>query len=249
MAHVGGCRYAVDPVAPEEVSPAVRLSPEEIEARRFRLAPNGYDCEAVDRFLAEITEALREQAATAAGSDEFSRVGHEIAAVLRAARDSAGAVKAEAEGHAAAARSRAELEADDVRKQAKAQLIEAQETLSEAKERAEAVVREAEENAQAIHHAERVARQRLLATRTDLQNQIDRLGGSGSGRPVLDLTSVSPEPDPDGGGSDPTEASADEGTEGAGDPLLRMVRAAVGRAAEHSTADDAAALEQQAPAV
>ncbi len=39
----------------------MRLTPEEIEARRFRLAPNGYDCEAVDRFLAEITEALRNQ--------------------------------------------------------------------------------------------------------------------------------------------------------------------------------------------
>jgi DivIVA domain-containing protein len=67
----------------------VRLTPEEIEARRFRLAPNGYECEAVDRFLAEITEALREQPAPTAGSDEFSRVGQEIAAIMQTERDQA----------------------------------------------------------------------------------------------------------------------------------------------------------------
>ena len=43
----------------EEVPSALRPTPEEIEARRFRLAQNGYDCEAVDRFLAEIADGLR----------------------------------------------------------------------------------------------------------------------------------------------------------------------------------------------
>jgi DivIVA domain-containing protein len=96
----------------------VRLTPEEIEARRFRLSANGYDCEAVDRFLADIAEALRSPGGPGGDADEFGRVGLEIATILRNARDSAGAIKAEAEGHAAALRSRAEAEAGDVRKAA-----------------------------------------------------------------------------------------------------------------------------------
>ncbi len=237
----------------------MRLTPEEIEARRFRLAPNGYDCEAVDRFLADITEALREQPATTGGSDEFSRVGQEIAAVLRAARDSAGAVRAEAEGQAAAARSRAEAEATDLRKEAKAQLHQAQQTLAEARSQAELLVAEAEHHAEEIKHAERVARQRLLATRTDLQNLIDRLGAP-DGKAVLDLTDESSEtvetpadaidPLATGGPSTDIGSPADPPAE-LGDPLLRMVRAAVGRAAEHSEVETEAAneLEQQAPAI
>src|SRR6476660_10015400 len=96
----------------------MRLTPEEIEARRFRLAPNGYECEAVDRFLAEVIEALRDQSVTAPETDEFSRAGQEIASVLRAARDSAGAMRAEAEGLAASMRSGAELEVADLKVQA-----------------------------------------------------------------------------------------------------------------------------------
>ena len=244
----------------------MRLTPEEIEARRFRLAPNGYDCEAVDRFLAEITEALREQPALTPGSDEFSRVGQEIAAVLRAARDSAGAVRAEAEGQAAAARSRAELEATDLRKEAKAQLHQAQQTLAEAKDQAELLVREAEHHAEQIKMAERVARQRLLATRTDLQNLIDRLDGP-TGRSVLDLTGATESAESDevgatdgraevlvgAGPGSPVGAAPAAAADGVGDPLLRMVRTAVGRAAEHSGAEsadaDAPELERQAPAV
>ena len=234
----------------------MRLTPEEIEARRFRLAPNGYDCEAVDRFLAEIVEALREQPAATGSSDEFSRVGQEIAAVLRAARDSAGAVRAEAEGQAAAARSRAEAEANDLRKEAKAQLHQAQQTLAEAREQAELVVAEAEHHADEIKHAERVARQRLLATRTDLQTLIDRLGAS-NGASVLDLTAEDDETIEAADGIDLLATGGPPADVGApanppaelGDPLLRMVRAALGRAAEHSEAEAAADLEQQAPAV
>ncbi|HVN49873.1 MAG TPA: DivIVA domain-containing protein [Acidimicrobiales bacterium] len=95
----------------------MRPTPEEIEARRFRLAQNGYDCEAVDRFLAEIAEGLRaEPAADALSPDEFGRLGQEIAAILRNAHEGAGAVKAEAEGQAAALRATAEAEAHDLRK-------------------------------------------------------------------------------------------------------------------------------------
>jgi DivIVA domain-containing protein len=100
----------------------LRPTPEEIEARRFRLAQNGYDCESVDRFLAEIAESLRGETPTdTADPDEFGRLGQEIASILRNARDAAGAVRAEAEGQAAAVRSRAEIEADDERKAAAAE--------------------------------------------------------------------------------------------------------------------------------
>ena len=69
----------------------MRPTPEEIEARRFRLAQNGYDCEAVDRFLAEVAEGLRSQPAPEAGTpDEFGRLGQEIAAILRNAHDEIG---------------------------------------------------------------------------------------------------------------------------------------------------------------
>ena len=126
------------------------LTPEEIEARRFRLAQNGYDCEAVDRFLAEIAEALRvDPASDLPDPDEFGRLGQEIAAILRNARDSAGAVKAEAEGQAAALRSRAELEADDVRKAAFAEAAARRATVTAAMSRSPS-------RSAAVHDAETV---------------------------------------------------------------------------------------------
>src|SRR4051794_17584390 len=171
----------------------VRLTPEDIEARRFRLAPNGYECEAVDRFLAEVIETLSDQPQGLSESDEFSRAGQEIASILRAARDSAGAMRAEAEGLAASMRSRAELEAADLRQQAADERDQAKVILLDAQRQAETIVREAEQEvadavalatAQAeahtqqilsqaeqqleeIHRNERAAHQRLLGARTD----------------------------------------------------------------------------------
>ncbi len=110
-------------------------------------------------------------------------------------------------------------------------------------------MREAEHQAEEIRHAERVARQRLLATRTDLQNLIDRLGGP-TNKGVLDLTGETEEgetaaataSDPLATGGPGTEIGAPATTPAElGDPLLRMVRAAVGRAAEHSEAEAARA--------
>ncbi|MGZ4716851.1 MAG: hypothetical protein ACXWCB_09165, partial [Acidimicrobiales bacterium] len=138
-------------------------------------------------------------------------------------------------------------------KDAKAQLHEAQLALAEAREQSELLVREAEHHAEEIRHAERVARQRLLATRTDLQNLIDRLGGP-TGKAVLDLTHATEgdegsERDEATAGADPLATGGPSTEVGApapppaelGDPLLRMVRAAVGRAAEHSEAEAARA--------
>ena len=248
----------------------MRLTPEDIEARRFRLAPNGYECEAVDRFLAEVIETLHEQPEGVIDSDEFSRAGQEIASILRSARDSAGAMRAEAEGLAASMRSRAELEAADLRQQASDERDQAKVILLDAQRQAEIIVREAEQQvagavamatAQAeahanqivdqaeqqleeIHRSERAAHQRLLGARTDLQQAIDRLSTSVGGTPeasLLDLTLAPPAEDvatiDDAPAAEPSIAA---------DPLLRMVRAAVGRAAQHSTSRD---LEDEAPAV
>jgi DivIVA domain-containing protein len=251
----------------------VRLTPEEIEARRFRLAPNGYECEAVDRFLAEITETLRNQAATSGDDDEFTRVGQEIAGLLRAARASAGAVRAEADGLAASVRTRAELEAEDVRREAEAKLEQARQVLTDAEAQAEvvnrdaehktaeavaagraageqearAIVARAEEHAEELRRTERAVAQRLLAARTDLQQAIDRLNGTDE-QAVVDLTGTGQPPaehaaTPTGQASGQRDVEAGDPS---GDPLLRMVRAAVGRATEHSGGEPA---DRSAPAV
>ena len=92
----------------------MRLTPEEIEARRFRLAPNGYECEAVDRFLAEITEALRDQPKAGLETDEFV-AGPGSPSYCDAAR-AALARSGPRPTAAASVRSRAELEAADIRR-------------------------------------------------------------------------------------------------------------------------------------
>jgi DivIVA domain-containing protein len=269
----------------------VGLTPEEIEAHRFRLAPNGYECEAVDRFLVEVVEALRDQPVGASDADEFSRAGQEIASLLRAARDSAGAMRAEAEGLAASMRSRAELETADRRQQVEAEAEQATVALIEAQQRAEAMLRQAEQQATAtlaaatsqaaaratqitaeaerqaeqIRRGEQAAHHRLVAARTDLQQAIDRLDPSDE-RPVLDLTVPPPHlrteavgatdrehraVDPNSrlvsatAGHEPAEPGPPD-PDVAGDPLLRMVRAAVGRAAQHSSSHG---LENEVPAV
>ncbi len=153
------------------------LTPEEIEARRFRLAQNGYDCESVDRFLSEIADALRTPAPAMFGADEFGRMGQEIAAILRNARDSAGAVRAEAEGHAAALRSRAELEAEDVRKEAEseAQSVRArattasQEAMAQARADADALRTAAQADADQI----RLEAERQLEQATQIRSRAD----------------------------------------------------------------------------
>jgi DivIVA domain-containing protein len=130
----------------------LRPTPEEIEARRFRLAQNGYDCESVDRFLAEIAEGLREPApAPDPGPvDEFGRMGQEIAGILRSARDSASAIKAEAEGQAAALRSKAEVEASELQKSSEAEAVEVR---SVANDQAEAIRAAARADATALRSA------------------------------------------------------------------------------------------------
>jgi DivIVA domain-containing protein len=144
MGHMAYARDWSGPVLSgphEEVPSALRPTPEEIEARRFRLAQNGYDCEAVDRFLAEIADGLRtEPAPSSLDPDEFGRLGQEIAAILRNAHDAAGAVKAEAEGQAAALRATAEAEAHDIRKatQGESDAIKALATIEADAERAAA---------------------------------------------------------------------------------------------------------------
>ncbi len=162
------------------------LTPEEIEARRFRLAQNGYDCESVDRFLAEIANALRTPTPSSLGADEFGRLGQEIAAILRNARDSAGAVRAEAEGHAAALRSRAELQASDVQKAAEAEAealraevaAEADQARTQARQEAEAVRAAAQADADQIRlDAERQLEQATQArARADEQVAAIRAG-------------------------------------------------------------------------
>jgi DivIVA domain-containing protein len=163
----------------EEVRTALRLTPEEIEARRFRLAQNGYDCESVDRFLAEIADALRSPESRFGDADDFGRIGQEIAALLRNAHESAGAVKAEAEGQAAALRSRAELAADDMRKAA---VREAETTRAAAQTDAETIRTNAQSDLEASQAAVRAEIESLRAAaeseaaeiRTEAERQLEQ---------------------------------------------------------------------------
>ena len=201
---------------------AMRLTPDEIRALRFPLSPNGYECESVDRFLAEAIELLQDTPANGAGTDsanndDFARAGQEIAVVLRSARDSANALRAEAEGHAVATRARADVDAEEIHNRAVDELQQAEQILAAAKAESEAILaeakavvaasvetateqarlqaaeitKEAETHAEQIRRGERAVHQRLLAARTDLDQAIDRLIGSAE-KPVLDLTMAPP---------------------------------------------------------
>jgi DivIVA domain-containing protein len=222
----------------------VQLTAETIEARRFKLAPNGYDCETVDRFMAEIAAALRAKPTARAGDpdgDDFGRFGDEMAALMRAAHDRASAVQAEAEGHAAAVRSKADLAAEDVKLEAEREAA----SIRVAADQDAASVRETAEREATRIVAE--AQQRVLALRAELDELVERLGLTGGAHAetappeVVDLTEASGpsgfrKPDPGfAAATDPNRPVSpvdleDEAAPGAPDPLVRMVRAAVGRA-------------------
>lgn len=104
------------------------LTPDQIEQHTFSLVAQGYEPEAVRKFLLEVAATVRlalhttnVTAATAASTpppppaDPFERVGAEVAGVLRAAEDAANALRVEAEEEAAALRAGAEEEAATLR--------------------------------------------------------------------------------------------------------------------------------------
>jgi DivIVA domain-containing protein len=154
------------------------MRPEEILERDFMIGLRGYDKDEVRSFLAEIAsgvadlvkerDALRTAAATAPPPpapapvappvDEFENLGASVAAILRAAKESAAEITASAETQAGAVRHAAEVQAteareaaeryaESVRRQADELRASSSTIVDEARSQADAVLREAHERA------------------------------------------------------------------------------------------------------
>ena len=187
----------------------------------------------------------------------LARAEAEAAAIRGRAEVDARAVLAEADADAVAVRGRAELDAAEVRRGADADREQARLVLEEARRRAAELVAEAED---LRRQTERTTLDRLLATRADLHDAIERL--TEMTEPVLDLTDGGPETvggasalhlapiddladDSGGSGSGGDEADDGTGNDGATvggppsaseDPVEALVRSAIGRAVDSATA-------------
>ena len=196
-----------------------------------------------------------------------ARAEAEAAAIRGRAEVDATAALASAAADAAAVRARAELEADELVRAAAADRDAAERTLAAARLEAESILAQA---ADVRRLAEQQTLDRLLATRADLHDAIERL--TEVGEPVLDLTDSAmaraaadpmaavPAEAPAGRDPEPprtrsmtswtatataTEtivptASGPENGEVSSDPVETLVRAAIGRAVETASAAERA---------
>jgi DivIVA domain-containing protein len=265
----------------------VALTPDEIEGREFRVVDQGYDRVQVDAFITEVAASYRYavhnllpgasgvgQSAgrhpSASAAENLTRVGQDVAEMLRSAEKIAETLQAEAEAEASSVRAAADVEAAELRQGAERDREQAKRLLVHAQEQADAIVAEAEEqarerlkqadeeateraeellsrsqrHAEQILRAERAVIERLHAVRGDVDLAIDRVAGSEE-RPVLDLTSGEPVLRVGGlpAGDDDEVPAPDPPTEGDADPLRTMIRQAVrraGEAGEAGAADDVA---------
>jgi DivIVA domain-containing protein len=258
----------------------VTVSPDDIERRTFVIEDRGYQRDEVREYLFEVAAALREAQTLLTGAEpdedaepdaeaggeplDFDRLGAEVAAVLRAAHETAAAQNQSAEEEAAALIERARVDADAIRRQAEADVAwehdRAHRVLIAAQDQAKAVIAEAEAQArtmivtareQAAEHthqveeqarrhaelilrAERDALRRLHDARSKVSAVIDALTESES-QPLVDLTSARARITL---GSDRVQPVS---SFSAADPLARLVqsavRSAVDAAGRHAAVD------------
>lgn len=149
------------------------MRPEDIQGRDFLVGLRGYDKEEVRSFLAEVATAhaaaLSELSAArdlpapapAPVRDDFENLGASVAAILRAAKESAAEITGEAEGKATEIREGAARYAETVRRQADEAGASVQESIDTARAQADQIVREATERARQaeLEHTARVANQ------------------------------------------------------------------------------------------
>lgn len=215
-------------------------SPDEIQRRTFAIEDRGYDRDEVRVFLLEVASTLRlalhttrppistppaaEPAAAPAGGDggdDFTRLGAEVAEVLRAAHDAVAVLRNEAALEIEAQHQDAQARADELRRQADADAAwtheRAKRVLVTAQEQADALLADAERagaelieaarrqaedhtaqvaertrrHAEQILRAERDALRRLHQAQAGVAAAVEMLTGSES-RPVVDLTELRP---------------------------------------------------------
>jgi DivIVA domain-containing protein len=187
------------------------LRPADIADRDFLVVVHGYHKGEVHDFLAQVAGAYADlldqvqQQDVDTGRDDFESMGVEIASVLRAAKEAAAAMTADADAKLAEADAllaEARRETDELRANAQTALAEAREDAArlqhEAEERANQIRREAEEHA----HAHRIEAEAGVRARLDVLGQheqvirshVERLGdavreatGSFDGPGAVDL--------------------------------------------------------------
>jgi len=179
-----------------------------------------------------------------AGTAVRARAEVEATAIRGLADVDARAVLAAAEADANAIRDRAESELADARRASEADRAAAQLLLDEARRRADEILAEASD---LRRRAEQQTLDRLLATRADIHDAIERL--SDLAEPVIDLTDGGLERAAAGGpdlvpvgrvpedaldGSSPASPAA--AGEPAADPVDSLVRSAIGRAVDSASA-------------
>ena len=118
------------------------MTPEEIQSREFLVGLRGYDKDEVQTFLAEVAleyealqrqnDELRSSGGIAPGLDEdvdeFESLGSSVAAILRAAKESAGEITSSADEAALKVREEAESYATTLHQQAEEALTAATES-------------------------------------------------------------------------------------------------------------------------
>ncbi|MCP3912386.1 MAG: DivIVA domain-containing protein [Actinomycetia bacterium] len=227
------------------------LTPDEISGRTFETVRKGYDPVQVDAFLARVAADVRLLLARMPdeGSDPFARMGNEVAALLRAAQDTAQSVVADAETEATDARSLARTEATEIRSEADADRESARHTLDGARQEAAAIASQAEEQARArvrgvlteaearlrdLEAAELDAHRRVEEIHTQLGETLHRLTG---GQPELagdteqQVMGMLPSP------NSPTA----EGEGEVADELTRAIIEGIGQAVRHNRGEGPAA--------
>lgn len=147
-----------------------RVSPKDIESRRFTVSVRGYDVEEVNDFLAAVAEshraaldAIETLDTSRRPENPYASLGDEVTQVLSTARAAASQVTAEAE-----------QEADDLRRRSREELQRAIE-LREQAEEATALLADARETVDAAQQNLGRSRQQLGEMRSQIRQERESL--------------------------------------------------------------------------
>ena len=138
------------------------FTPEDIERREFLVALRGYDRDEVHRYLIEVAAQFREAlSAPPAAEDPYTRLGEDVAELVRSTAEQSNALRAKAEDEVAALRSSAEHEVAELR--------------AEARREADQIRADAEADAERRHsEAVDYAREQVSAVLADARERYSR---------------------------------------------------------------------------